>query len=105
QRRLRDIWDAWTLLARPPETTPVRAFHVWFLWPALGLCLGLVALWIWWRQNHPGAVGLQPVARLVVDLGNNLPPGTGHGADVILSSDGRRLAYISQSRLFTRLLV
>ena len=42
--------------------------------------------------------------RLDVDLGSEVSLGSFSGADAILSPDGTRLVYVSQSRLFTRRL-
>ena len=47
---------------------------------------------------------LQPVVRLDMNLGSDAPDGSDHGADAILSPDGTRLVYISQSKLFVRQL-
>jgi serine/threonine-protein kinase len=46
---------------------------------------------------------LQPLVRLDVDLGT-VSPGSHRGADAILSPNGTRLVYVSQSKLFTRKL-
>ncbi len=46
----------------------------------------------------------QPLVRLDVDLGADVSLGFQNGASVILSPDGSRLVYVSQSRLFTRRL-
>jgi Tol biopolymer transport system component len=42
--------------------------------------------------------------RLDVDLGPDVSLGSSVGPDVIISSDGRRLAFVSLGRLFTRRL-
>jgi serine/threonine-protein kinase len=47
---------------------------------------------------------LQPLMRLDVDVGSPVSPGSHRGADAILSPDGTRLVYVSQSKLFTRQL-
>jgi serine/threonine-protein kinase len=53
---------------------------------------------------------LQPLVRLDVDLGNDVSLGLTanvnrfRGADTILSPDGTRIVYVSQSRLFSRRL-
>jgi serine/threonine-protein kinase len=47
---------------------------------------------------------LKPLVRLDVDLGSDVSLGSIAGADLILSPDGTRLAYVSRGRLFTRRL-
>jgi serine/threonine-protein kinase len=47
---------------------------------------------------------VQPLVRLDVDVGSPVSPGSHRGADAILSPDGTRLVYVSQSKLFTRQL-
>ena len=104
QKRLRDIFDAWTLLQQQtPPGQPARAFVDWRVWTALIMVLAL-ALWVAWSTTRPVAPPLLPLARLDVDLGRDLPLGTEHGPAAILSPDGARLVYVSQSKLFTRTL-
>jgi Tol biopolymer transport system component len=55
----------------------------------------------WWRATRPLE---RPLVRLDVDLGPDVSLGSPRGADTILSSDGSRLVYVSQRRLFTRRL-
>jgi hypothetical protein len=50
-----------------------------------------------WRSK----LDSQPLMRLNVDLGSDVALGSVRGADVILSPDGKRIAYCSRSRLFT----
>ena len=45
-----------------------------------------------------------PLVRLDVDLGSDVSPDSGPGANAILSLGGTRLVYISHSKLFTRQL-
>jgi eukaryotic-like serine/threonine-protein kinase len=47
---------------------------------------------------------LQPLVRLDLELGSEPSPGSHRGADAVLSPDGTRLVYVSQSKLFTRRL-
>ena len=62
-----------------------------------------LAFWSRGATTRPVAEPL-PLARLDVDLGADLPLGSEHGTDAVLSPDGTRLVYVSQSRLFTRTL-
>lgn len=57
-----------------------------------------------WRAARPIEARLQPLLRLEVDLGNELSLRSELGANAVISPDGARLVYISQSRLFTRSL-
>ena len=63
------------------------------------------ALW-YYRRGAPRFVArLQPLIRLDIDLGKDVPPASEVGATgVILSPDGTRLVYMAQSKLFTRRL-
>jgi serine/threonine-protein kinase len=67
----------------------------------------LLAVWIGAEYRKRGALSstltLQPLMRLDVELGSP-SPGSHRGADAILSPDGTRLVYVSQSKLFTRQL-
>jgi len=56
------------------------------------------------RTGWPAVVPLQPLMRLDLDLGGAMPPSSTPGTNAILSPDGTRLAYISNSKLFTRQL-
>ena len=58
----------------------------------------------YWRATRRMEPTLQPLVRLEVDLGNEVSLSSERGANAILSPDGTRLVYVSQSRLFTRLL-
>lgn len=58
----------------------------------------------YWRRPRPSQPPLQPLVRLDVDLGSDVSPDSGPGANAILSPDGTRLVYISHSKLFTRRL-
>ena len=66
------------------------------------LLLGPAAAWYYWRATRPIALRLQPLLRLEIALGNEVLSSSERGAGAILSPDGTRLVYISQSRLFTR---
>jgi serine/threonine protein kinase/Tol biopolymer transport system component len=74
-------------------------------WPwAVAAALVIVAAitsWGWWRATRPAE---RPLVRLDIDLGPDASLGSPRGTDTIVSSDGTRLAYVSQGRLFTRRL-
>jgi serine/threonine protein kinase/Tol biopolymer transport system component len=61
-----------------------------------------VAFWIAYRATRPAE--LKPLVRLDVDLGRDVYLNALGGSDIILSSDGTRIAYLSHSHLFTRKL-
>jgi hypothetical protein len=67
----------------------------------LAVALAVVS-WIAYRATRPAE--LKPLVRLDVDLGSGVSLGSQAGADTIISPDGTRLVYVSQSRLFTRRL-
>jgi Tol biopolymer transport system component len=104
KRRLHDIADVWMLLDEEPRG-PVAANRklTWARGAALIVIVSLTA-WIVWRATRPAQSPLEPLVRLDVDLGNDVSLGSLRGPDVILSPDGTRLVYVSQSRLFTRRL-
>ena len=84
----------------PPSVTRPRPLP----WIAVG-ALALVAAgasWIAYRSTRPAE--LKPLARLEVDLGRDVYLNALGGSDIILSSDGTRIAYLSRKRLFTRKL-
>jgi serine/threonine-protein kinase len=60
------------------------------------------ASWIAYRSTRPAE--LKPLVRLEVDLGRDVYLNALGGSDIILSSDGTRIAYLSRNRLFTRKL-
>ncbi len=88
------------------EDPPAKSRRQWALALALVLLISLIA----WRATRPSGPALQPLLRLDVDLGNDVSLGPAvnvyrfRGVDTILSPDGTRLVYVSQSRLFTRRL-
>ena len=96
-------------LAVPKDTGPVhpalasKSKLPWAVAAALAVLL-CGALWGWWRSTRPLEQPLQPLMRLDVDLGPDVSLGSLDGTDAILSPDGTRLVYVSQSRLFTRRL-
>ncbi|HET9384750.1 MAG TPA: protein kinase [Gemmatimonadales bacterium] len=101
KKRLHDIGDVWTLLdddaARAPARFPKTAAA---LIGVLALALVVVSV-LYWRAARDVE---QPLERLPVDLGPDVSLGSGIGADVIISPDGTRLVWVSNSRLFTRRL-
>lgn len=70
-----------------------RSHYVWMAATALALCLALVALWAPWRSPQL----LSPVRRFEVDLGAeaSLRSTQVGSSSVVLSPDGRRIAFIS----------
>jgi Tol biopolymer transport system component/predicted Ser/Thr protein kinase len=109
--RLRDIGEAriaiQKYLADPVSGTEVQrraeARPTRLLWALLGalLLIAVASSWSAWRATRPAG---GPLLRLDVDLGPEVSPGSAVGAHAIISPDGRRLVYLSQSRLFTRRL-
>jgi serine/threonine-protein kinase len=100
KRRLRDIGDALLLLDEGAPLPPVQVKSR-LPWVAAGL-FALAAVMALWSPWH--AKPLQPLVRLDVDLGSDVSFDSIRGPDVIISPDGTRLVYCSQSRLFTRRL-
>ncbi len=107
-KRLRGIGDAMELLedapvlASPSRTgRPSRLKYV--SWIAAGVLLTAAAAtsWMVYRSAPPA---LQPLVRLEMDLGNDLPNPGDLGNGAILSPDGARFVYIARGRLFTRRL-
>lgn len=103
RRRLRDIGDARTLLEfSEPATATSR------VWPAAAAAtvvlaaLGIV-VWAPWHTTKPDD---RPLVRLDVDLGTDVSLPSPHNSltSVILSPDGRQLAFVSgaPAKLFTR---
>ena len=106
-KRLRDISGVALLLEQeppPPVMTGRHSGRPW-LWPAVAGCAAVIAavLGVGWYRARPAEPALKPLVRLNVDLGPtvSLSSSALSGADVILSPDGHRLAYISQARLFS----
>lgn len=73
-------------------------------WIAAGLfgVIAAVASWIAYRATRPAE--LKPLVRLEVDLGRDVYLNALGGADIIVSPDGTRIAYLSRNHLFTRTL-
>jgi eukaryotic-like serine/threonine-protein kinase len=71
--------------------------------------LATIILMIWVgtaykRRLRPLVPPLQPLMRLDIDVGSEASPRSERGANAILSPDGTRLVYLSQSKLFARRL-
>ena len=110
KNRLRDIGEARVAIdharkesevvsATRPE--PRRRILPWPIAAVMTL-IAMVASWIAWRATRPAE--LKPLVRLDVDLGAEVSLSDPRGINAILSPDGTRLVYVSQSRLFMRRL-
>jgi Tol biopolymer transport system component len=104
----RDLKAELEWIAQAPaagSTANARAARpIWVPWIAVAL-LALVAAatsWIAYRSTRPAE--LKPLVRLEVDLGRDVYLNALGGSDIILSSDGTRIAYLSRNHLFTRKL-
>ena len=60
--------------------------------------------WYYARGSRPDGTPVQPLMRLDIDVGSEASPRAERGAGAILSPDGTRLVYLSQSKLFARRL-
>ncbi len=102
-RRFRDVADVQIEIeeARGIGEAASSVNRTWLAWLVAGAlaAVAAIALWSPWRPSRPSE---QPLVRLDVDLGSDVVLGTSYGADVIISPDGNRLAFVSKSRLFTR---
>jgi Tol biopolymer transport system component len=109
KRRLHHIGDAWRLLANTPQAPPARGSPLPWLISAGLLFAGIVAaLWLWRHGAQSVNPVPQPLIRLELDLGSSAPSSNG-GANVVLTSDGARLAFTTagpdgKTHLFTRRL-
>ena len=90
--------------ADPVKTSSFPASRQPLLWIAVGALalIAAIASWLAYRATRP--TELKPLVRLDVDLGRDVYLNALGGSDIILSSDGTRIAYLSQSHLFTRKL-
>jgi serine/threonine protein kinase/Tol biopolymer transport system component len=82
-----------------PTASPSRL--PWIAAAVLALVAATTS-WIAYRSTRPAE--LKPLVRLEVDLGHDVYLNALGGSDIILSSDGTRIAYLSRNRLFTRKL-
>lgn len=92
---------------RPADTDPKpsaskRQSALWIGIAVLTTLVATAASWIAYRSTRPPE--LKPLVRLDVDLGHDVYLNALGGSDIILSSDGMRIAYLSRSHLFTRKL-
>ena len=83
------------------------AFSPWIL--SAALLATIIFIWAGARYHSPGAqpivpASLKPLMRLDLDLGDDVLLGPQSGANAVLSPDGTRLVFKSQSKLFTRRL-
>ena len=111
--RLRDAGDArieiQEALAAPKDSgathaAPASTSKLLLAVAAAVTIIAVVTSFGWWRSARPVEQALRPLARLDVDLGPEVSLGSLRGADEIISPDGTRIVYVSQSRLFTRRL-
>jgi hypothetical protein len=94
RRRLRDLGDAWQLL----DDVPVPATKSVLPWKLAATFLALIcaiALWAPWRSGVQQVE--RPSPRLDLDLGPDVSLESTTGPAVVLSPDGTRLAFVSQS--------
>jgi serine/threonine-protein kinase len=105
KQRLQAIGD-WRLpLEEMPERAGAAKSRLPWAVTAGALAIALAAVsWALWNTIRRIEPTLQPLVRLDVDLGNDVSLGSVYGTDVILSPDGSRIVFVSQSRLFTRRL-
>jgi serine/threonine protein kinase/Tol biopolymer transport system component len=93
---------SWAMEQPPQVNAPSRSRLGWVA-AALAI-IAIIAGAGWWRATRPVEQPLKPLVRLDVDLGPDVSLGSDTGGDIIFSSDGTRLAYVSHNRLFTRQL-
>ncbi len=105
---VRDLKDELEWIAQAPSDVSIppgsTGRHQPLAWIAVTV-LALVAAcasWIAYRSTRPAE--LKPLVRLDVDLGRDVYLSALGGSDIILSSDGSRIAYLSRNHLFTRKL-
>jgi serine/threonine-protein kinase len=103
-RRLRDIADA-KLLVEPSDADVTHRRRGWLPWVVAGLAMLSAAAVLWtssrWIVQQSSTP--RPMVRLDVDLGPDVSLPS-YGSNIVLSPDGARLVYLSQSRLFSRQL-
>jgi Tol biopolymer transport system component len=98
KRRLRDIGDAWELVAEAtelPRTSSRWAMTGWLAATAFGVAAAL-ALWAPWRRT--AAPTDRPLVRLEVELGSDValePLGQPTPSSLAISPDGTRLVYVA----------
>lgn len=104
----RDLKTELEWIAQSPNdiTAPLGSSEgrQWLPWIAVGVLtlVAAAASVIAYRSARPAE--LKPLVRLEVDLGRDVYLNALGGSDIILSSDGTRIAYLSRNHLFTRKL-
>ncbi len=88
-------------LSLAPSSAPRHERLPWIVAAVLAI-VAAGASWIAYRATRPAE--LKPLVRLEVDLGRDVYLNALGGSDIILSSDGTRIAYLSRNHLFTRKL-
>ncbi len=104
KHRLRDIGDATIFFDEAPQAPSAKSRVPWAVAGVLATMVAIALGSSAWRGTQPSQITPQPLLRLNVDLGPEVSLGSVAGADVAISPDGTRLAYVSQFRLFTRRL-
>jgi serine/threonine-protein kinase len=109
RNRLRDIGDAVLEIrdaSRSAVAIAVPGATVRFPWNWLVVASIAVALFLaaWSLRDAKNVEPLGAMARWNVDLGRSLDLAPAGGAEFVLSRDGRRMAFVSDNRLFTRRL-
>jgi Tol biopolymer transport system component len=93
KRRLQDIGDAWRLMANAEPAQAPKSRLPWILAAALAVALAVVAL----RTPRVGRQAVEPPSISIdVDLGGTLPL-SALGAGAILSPDGSRVVFVSET--------
>src|SRR5258707_15004676 len=86
-------------VSTPPSSTGRRQLLPWIVVAVLAV-LATIASWIAYRSTRRAE--LKPLVRLEGDLGHDVYLNALGGTDIILSSDGTRIAYLSRNHLYTR---
>jgi serine/threonine-protein kinase len=90
------------------ETQPVQERSRWHVNPWILIPVALAAVGVWAsaeyykRTRLASRPTLQPLMRLDVDLGGGASPNSDRAPSAVISPDGTRLVYVSQSKLFVR---
>jgi serine/threonine protein kinase len=84
-----------------PTSAILRRSLPWIAVAVLAV-VATYASWIAYRSTQ--LAELKPLVRLDVDLGHDVYLNALGGSDIIISSDGTRIAYLSRNHLFTRKL-
>jgi serine/threonine-protein kinase len=102
KKRLQDLGDLGLLLE--PDAVTTRGVRLpWAIASILAAALIISSFLRWQGMEYPKPAD-RPLMRLDVDLGAETSGSAGSLLGIILSPDGSRLAYVAQSRLFTRRL-